>query len=402
MKKIKDIIFLNNKAVKILVEQVTEASVFKDNDFVAGHTRVLEYLNETNAPIYITDRMGVPTAVHPHYTNRVDANSLPSHLNPDEHVTNGKFIIRYTFTYDISEIDSVRRKFARYGAHSELFRKMSVKCISNTHDKYNRLVNVALRTTIVIDHTLLDDDSVLQLRELGITLSNLRNKGNVRNPQNLSELLRIRQDNIDDGVITDGDPAFYRFRFYTNLEHKYDKIFIRFYDDVQEVPITYDPTGERNGLEVFSKRYVDRDGIPHKSKCRWYTPEEAFDKFELATSIVGAWQLKEEEVKRAKLDKELLEEQLRTKQMQYNYDKLISDKKESDEKYKREIEMLNLKYAKEKAKDKRDSEREDIKYSRDSTTAEFKSFGDMFKIALTTLSNILTSFVQIVKLIPAT
>lgn len=383
---------MSRAGMTVVARQKEDGEPIRDGEFINGYFSSLEFKNDTNAPIYIQDRIGTTQLVKVTRTNKkVQAANL---LNPDRHVYEGAFTIRYMFSFEPGEEESVSADLDRYSSYSEFFKTISNRCRVSPFGNRTSLKPIIMEVLIRLDHSILNDDIPLYFMELGITLANLRSIEGLHNPQNLPELIRKRVDHLDDNTLIADSPAFFRYKVYTNTKDTIlDKLYIKIHGEVQEVPIIYDPTRESNSFEVFSKRSIRPDGTSQPSAVKNYTLEEAFKKYNLATSVQEAFRVSDKKLEALKLEKELLDETNRLEQLKFNHDKLIADRKALKSKHKRELEALDLKNKLDRDKEKRDRAREDEKYAKELAMAKLRMVQETQRNVLGLITN-LTGFIM--------
>lgn len=383
---------MSRPGMTVVARQKEGNEPIRDGEFINGYFSSLEFKNETNAPIYIQDRLGSTQLVKVTRVNQKE--NIPNMLNPDRHVYEGVFTIRYMFSFEPSEAESVSNQFSKFSDYSPFYELISKRCLTNPFGDRNSLKPVLMEVLIRLDHSILNDDLPLYFMELGISLANLRNVDDLQNPQSLQELMRKRVDHLDDNTLMADDPAFFRYKVYVNTKDKVlDKLYIHVHGQVQEVPILYDPTREANSFEVFSKRSINPDGTSHPSRTKVYTLDEAFKKYDLATSVQDAFRVKENKLYESKLEKEMLDETNKIEQLKFSHDKLNAERKALKTKHKRDLEMIDLKYKAELDKEKRDRIKEDEKHQKELAIAKLRAIQETQRNIFGLITNV-TGFVM--------
>lgn len=396
MVNVRKLKLMTRPGMVVSVRRVNGGGFNRDDRFVNGYFSSMEWINETNAPLYIQDRLGSTQLVK---RSRFDNTAYPEHhIDPDRSVFKGAMTLRYTFSFESGEENIMHDKFAAIGEYSDLYKQLANKCLVSPYGRRIDHQPVIMEIIIRIDHSILNDDKALNFPEIGITVANPRSVEYIKNPQSLAELIKLRRDNLDEVTLTQGDPAFYRFKAYVNTKDKViDKLYIRVFDDVQEIPVLYDPTREHNSFEVFSKRYIDEDGISHPSRTRVYKLKDAFDKYALATSVQEAHSLSEKKLAGIKLEKEITEEKNKLRTLQLSYTKMENDHRAAELKHAREMEALETKYKHDLEKENRERIKDEERHRRDMAMNNVKTMGELQKSTFSFITNITTFLMFIVK-----
>lgn len=336
-----------------------------------GYESGFRIINRTNTTLYVQDRTGPVTAVPVCSFGTKTNNSHISHrtldfpASPDLHVQTGFISVLWYHTAAYTEMLKLAAHYEQYAAHSDVWRKIAKNIRAALNDPFVRAnVICTLVVTASIEATELNHDTPTFIPEFGVVIGDTANRDKIYNPWNLEELVRYNAGYVENGVVTRDDPAFFRMVAYTTVPGRYDRLFVRVMDTVQEVPVLYDDTGERNGIEVYEKRPIDRQGQPVDQGLVFYTFEEAFEKFELATSIDGAYRVREEKVKELKLEAEIRDSKLKVQTLEFQHAKLLNDKEEAEIKFQRETE----KYNRELEKLSKEKEMLTLKYEQEQQT----------------------------------
>lgn len=301
------------------------------------YTRI-EYLNETNTTLYVVDHMGARREVPPFGRRHEKKYS--------SHVIEGHFVIRYSFTYHLDEAKGISEYFRRLAGDNAVFEALSrIDATKNDDLLHTGSSTRVARVTIRISHKHIDGPIPCFLEEFGILIGNTANYKVMANPVNQAELYNLRCAYMDHGVSRKDDPAFLRVRAYSNKENLYECLYMKIADHVQEIPVLYDPTGSRHGVEIFAKAKIDESGHEVKEGPVVYPFDEAFKLFDLHTTITGAMAVKETRLKDLHTEEKLREQQIKIDQLELAKEKLEAerlkmenDKQEAEEKYRRESE----------------------------------------------------------------